>query len=96
MVYFLESKNFPAIDVNCKRVEGFLGLKSTPLEAVGLSCRFARGTYPLHEATKLDDAYLVYWLLYLGADPTKKDSRGAVFRRRCLHVAMQVVGRLTM
>ncbi|CAL1133810.1 unnamed protein product [Cladocopium goreaui] len=60
VVTFLESNGFKEIDVNCKKSKSFGLIR----------------TYPLHEATKQENAYVVFWLLYLGADPFLKDSSG--------------------
>lgn len=60
VVTFLESNGFKEIDVNCKKSKSFGLIR----------------TYPLHEATKQENAYMVFWLLYLGADPFLKDSSG--------------------
>lgn len=60
VVTFLESNGFKEIDVNCKKSKSFGLIR----------------TYPLHEATKQENADVVFWLLYLGADPFLKDSSG--------------------
>ncbi|CAK9010360.1 Putative fumarate reductase [Durusdinium trenchii] len=60
VVEFLEQNGFKQIDVNCKKTN-----------SLGLS-----RTYPLHEATKQNNPIMVYWLVYLGADPSQKDAAG--------------------
>ncbi|CAK9010329.1 Putative fumarate reductase, partial [Durusdinium trenchii] len=71
VVEFLEQNGFKQIDVNCKKTN-----------SLGLS-----RTYPLHEATKQNNPIMVYWLVYLGADPSQKDAAGR--HNRILMAIMQ-------
>ena len=57
---FLEQNRFKQANVNCKKTSTW-----------GLS-----HTYPLHEAAKQNDKYIVRWLLRFGANPSNKDSKG--------------------